>query len=233
MSSTALVTPAPDVPIWYLVGISFSAVFPPGCEPDWDLVREVRREFHPEFVPLWMVREYRPPYGSNMEFGYYVLGRWAKTIDEDQESRLPLNVMRPDRSANYPFVGGYIYDQRTWSYQWPKESRGAKANFPEIARPFDRRTVDWMREAHYALMRKDEGFKRQWKRRQREIKEAEDRELRNLEEEARLRLKDDNEATKAIKEGTLDKVYQVEVSTPHVQAERVMEGTELVKEQKQ
>jgi len=230
MSKPSL-TPSADVPIWKLKSAIFTAVFPTGYDPDWALVKEVREQFDPHFVPLFMVRDYKPPHGSDLQFAYYVIGRWTPSIDEDQEGRPPLNVTRPSKTdEKFPFVGGYIYDQRTWSYQWPKGSWGAKMNIPEIYRPFDRRTIEWMREAHYSLLRSSVSVREQWEKRQREIEDQELRELQKIEDAARQKLLDDAEATKAIKEGTLNTPYEVEISTPHVQAEKVMEGTRLLKE---
>jgi len=221
-------TPSDDVPLWRLKSVMFTAVFPTSYEPDWGLVREVRREFDPNFVPLFMVRDYKPPSGSDMQFAYHVIGRWTRMIDEDQEGRPPLQVTRPSRkSENFPFEGGYIYDQRTWSFSYPKGSYGAKMNIPDIYRPFDRRTVEWMRQAHHSLLRDGTDFRKRWEKFHAEYMAQERLELQKIEDDARMKLYDDPEATKAIAGGTLDTPYEVEISTEHVYAEKVMPGTEI------
>jgi hypothetical protein len=222
----SLIVPVEDVKPWILIDQSFSTIFPAGMQPDRSLVKKVRDEFDPYFVPLFMVREYKPPYGSKMKIEYFVIGRWSS---EPEEAREPLRVQR---GPDFPWSGGYIYDQRTWSYAWPAGTDGARRNIPDIPRRFDSRTVEWMREAHYSLLRSDESLRAQWLRRQEALEYAELRYLTDAENEAKKRLHSDSRVTKAIEEG-LDKPAKpdnVDESHPHVQAEKVMEGTKLVKE---
>src|SRR5712692_8753537 len=84
--------------LWELVHPPvYTAVFPAGKEPDPAVVRAIRQEFHPEFLPLWMAKHYRDPSGSYIDFGWYVLGRWAPIAGDPEKE--PVNVCRPSLAS--------------------------------------------------------------------------------------------------------------------------------------
>lgn len=137
--------------IWQEKETHFSCVFPPACEPDKNLVADVRCMM-PEFIPIFMRKVYATPSGVDEHLDFVCAGRWAQV--EDDPDRKPLSVERP---ANFPFAGGVIYHQRTLSTKnfgvevpqlW--KSRGVD----DLPLRFDSQMVLWIKAAYHWFMNK-------------------------------------------------------------------------------
>jgi hypothetical protein len=213
-----------DTP-WLLKDTTFSCVFPPGWEPDDALVRRIR-EFDPKFVPVWMTKTYIDPGGSEVTYGFYVIGRWEQTEIEahsDPETdRMPLKLERP---KDFPFHGGVVYDQRTWSHAWPQGSVGALLGLPEVFRPFDDRLYEFMREAHKVFMGDHtRNYANAVKRTIQARREMELEELARLEDEAMRRNREEMPAQ--VVQDIIDGHVIPDEYTPqeYVQAEQIFGG---------
>lgn len=137
--------------LWQETGTHFSCVFPPTCEPDKQLVADVRRMM-PEFVPIFMRRVFATPEGNEEYLDFVCAGRWAQI--EDDPDRKPIPVERP---ANFPFAGGFVYHQRTlgtraFGVEVPKlwKSRG----IDDLPLRFDSQMVLWIKAAFHWFMNK-------------------------------------------------------------------------------
>lgn len=183
--------------MWQCVDTQYSAVFPAGFEPDPSLVARIRG-FYPQFVPVWMVKEYVTPSEGHVTFGFYVIGRWEPFVPQDEDGT-PLTITRP---ADFPFHGGVIYEQLPWSD--PPNAQGKRLNLPDVFRPFDARLVEWMDAAHREFCRTPGQMKEKYRQSQRALALAEQEELARVKENGRLRLIDDrHQVIKRIEEGKL------------------------------
>lgn len=181
--------------------VCHSLTFPVGEEPDPAMVAAIRREFFPEYVPLYVTKLYVAPDGSHVPLGYHAIGRWARYPDDDTEEdwdeeikrwvprgQVPLRVLRPIR---FRFRGGVIYEQRILENAWPEHTRERACNWPAVALPVHWGLFDWMQAAQWRLMRQLRMAK--W-----DILDAvaardylEQRDLQKVQGEARHRLRGD------------------------------------------
>ena len=203
---------------WQCVDTYYTCVFPAGETPDPALVSRVR-SFYPQFVPVWMVKEYVTPSGGRINYGFHVIGRWEPmpTVDDVEQGRVPLRCERP---ADFPFNGGVIYEQRPWTD--PTNAAGKKLNLPDLYRPFDVRLWEWMDAAHREMARTAGKMKAKvLKALDREV-EAEANELAKVKENRRLELIDDRvQVMNAFDAGKL--ASPPRAPQTYVQAETVME----------
>lgn len=134
-----------DLPDW-------SAVFPPGYDPDPGLVRAIRT-VAPHYVPLWARRIYVSPTGDRRVFGYYAHGMWSQDpelpIEADAEVLGPVNPWLP--TYGWHHRGGRVFCVDVVSDTWIKDSWQDRCNVPEPALTFDQLAVDWMRGTAYRL----------------------------------------------------------------------------------
>jgi hypothetical protein len=135
--------------MWQLLETRYTCVFPVGDEPDPFLVREIR-SFCPRFVPVLMWQEWRLPTGSKHVQAYHYIALHVTDVYDQQED-LGEPVAIEAFPPNFPFVGGGIYGQKTWSLGWPKHSREQRLNLPEMPLPFDRELVEYLRAVYHTL----------------------------------------------------------------------------------
>lgn len=211
-----------DERLWTLVSTEFTCVFPAGEGPAPHLVRKIRA-FDPNYVPLWMRKVYKDPGGTELAFGYHVIGRWAPMPDD--EGRLPLRIERPLlKSVLFPFEGGVVYDQKTICDEWTHGSKERRLKCPDIYVPFDRRLVTWMDAAHRRLMREQGNAKQKVLDEIDRQKAVETKALETVEDDARRSLNSDrNMIRRAIDEGRLSDDPAPDPK-PYVQATTVFEG---------
>lgn len=132
--------PSPHRALWKPFDTNFTAVFPPGFDPDPDVVAAIRKERMPNFVPLWCVKDYITPTGSIFQAAHYVLASWEQLVDGDgvHAGQEPLVIRNlPNRSPAFPFRGGVYYEEMSWTVKWPQGSWQFRNGMPEIAKPFD------------------------------------------------------------------------------------------------
>jgi hypothetical protein len=169
------------------VDTHYTCIFPVGYAPDPALVARIR-SFYPQYVPVWMVKEYVTPSGGRVNYGFHVIGRWEQvpTPDDVESGREPLRVERP---ADFPFHGGVVYEQRPWSD--PPNAAGQRMNLPDLYRPFDARLVEWMDAAHREMARSEGSMQQKVLEAIRKEEDAAARELARAQENGRLALIDE------------------------------------------
>lgn len=132
----------PNAARWRIRKVLFTCVHPAEHTPDPLLVKEIQG-FLPGFVPVWCIQEWRTPAGTDISYGFHVLGRWMET-PQDPSLGAPLHITNfPD---HFPFKGGYIYECRTWGLNI--DPRGEE---PVLFYPFTRDTVEWLRETWHFI----------------------------------------------------------------------------------
>jgi len=205
---------------WQCVDTYYTCVFPVGYAPDPALVARIRA-FYPQFVPVWMVKEYVTPTGGRVNYGFHVIGRWEAfpTPDDIEQGNVPLRVERP---ADFPFSGGVIYEQSPWSH--PPNVEGQRLNLPDVFREFDARLVEWMDAAHREMLRTPWKMKGKVLSAVRREQEAEARELAAVKANRRLELIDDRaQVMKLMDAGKITSPPRDPQT--YVQADTVMEET--------
>lgn len=172
---------------WQEIAIHYSAVFPPGKDPDPALVAEVR-SLMPEFVPLHLRKVYATHEGGEEYLDFVVAGRWARTADDPEKE--PLRLARPD---DFPFKGGVIYEQRPLGTQSlrgmspPKE--WAERGVEDLPLKFDRGLVDWLKAAYRQFMNQTAKENKRAAIQARKAEEAaRDKELADLQAQAKERF---------------------------------------------
>jgi hypothetical protein len=178
-------TEVPSDSGWRLRDIRFTAVHPPDMTPSPSLVREIRTLF-PYFVPLWTIREWRSPAGTDEAFGYHLFGTWSPTREDPNQAE-PLRL--DSIPSDFPFKGGYVYEARTWSYSLPMEE-GIAGPYADQFLPFDSAAVEWFRCTHQYLNAPG-SLRQKWEARARAAEERKFKELAGVALEKRLQLRDE------------------------------------------
>ena len=189
-------------PSWELLGTEFSCVFPATFEPDPAIVRAIR-VFDPDFVPVWCVKEYKAPTNQRHEFGWYILGRHVPIPNQDPWAggRERLRLLTP--TTGFHFKGG-IYEDTVWASPWPPGSIPYKLGLPYEFLSFDWDLVDQAREQWWKARCERFTFRSNRMAEYNDARAAKQSELASVQEDARLRLRDDKrQIRKAISEGNI------------------------------
>lgn len=212
---------------WECLGEKHTCVFPPGFEPDADVVRAIRRVC-PNFVPMLVVADWKSPSGGVHRLRYYMLATWQPYETEaDRRKHVP-KVEDCDRPSDFPFVGGELYAQRLWCELWPEGSPEYGENRPPKTGPFDRDVERYIRQVYDEcglvhgtwLMGSVAEAGRRANRNRIAKQEAEDAETDKSFDDARMGMRDDRrQIRKCIDEGRWfaepkDPQPYVEVRTP-------------------
>lgn len=188
---------------WTLLATEWTLTFPPGESPALDIVQRIRREFFPEYVPLWCRKIYRDPGGHEVVAGWHVIGEWAPTHDDPWKD--PVAVQLPPAPTElYPFQGGVVFELRSLVNTWEPGSRGSRLCAPPDALPYDMRVFHWMQEVDRHITREFGTFKQKVMGQMDRQQERQDKDVAHVEEEARLSLHDDRHMIRrAINEGNI------------------------------
>jgi hypothetical protein len=187
--------------MWAEIDSYWSCIFPVGFEPDPAIVNAIRSEFQPNYVPVFHRKVFRTPANGIRYFDYHVLGLWYPTIQEevpdDPEQRVggyvPLKLL--NRGPWCPFHGGYVYAQRTFHYPLDLKSKEHLDGLPPIPIDYGWDIYHWMKAAHWDRTHDNSETEKQQKARleaaDQADRDAEQRELDRVNENARLKLYDD------------------------------------------
>lgn len=210
---------------WRCTHTEFTCVFPTEHAVDNDVVRAIWK-FDPQYVPVYCRKVYRTPTGGEVCFGYHIIGRHIPEpkLDPWTTGRTPIRILeRP--SHGWKFGQGAIYEHRTWADMPKQGTQAYREGWPPLFRPHNWRLHNWMEEAHKFLMRSTKDAKQAYLENEALKKEAEDKELATIEDDARRSLKADRHLIrKAIENGD---IYLEPDPDPqqYAQASKVMEGT--------
>lgn len=127
-------------PGWREVGMFFTMVYPPGCEPNADAVAAMRRA-HPDMVPLWVNWVFRSPADEGDEevkFGRHAVGR---VVDDPHGVLEPLHITA---TPTYnPLPKPTILEA---IFQGPKDPTSKWSDLPGAYKPFDWEVFGWILE---------------------------------------------------------------------------------------
>jgi hypothetical protein len=138
---------AREAGVWECVGTSFTAVFPPGHEIDESLVRKIREEADPDFVPLLITKKFKTPADTEETVSYFVIGRHVPSSEWVDDSVDPVKL--DGVPVKFPFDQNAIFAIRTLSTPWPKGSWQVKVGVPEIPLPFNNGVFLWLQEEEH------------------------------------------------------------------------------------
>lgn len=138
---------AREAGVWECMGTSFTAVFPPGHEIDESLVRKIREEADPDFVPLLVTKVFRTPAETEEKVSYFVIGRHVPSSEWGDDSKEPVKL--DSVPSKFPFDKDAIFAIRTLSTPWPKGSWQVKSGVPEMPLPFNNGVFLWLQEEEH------------------------------------------------------------------------------------
>lgn len=170
----------------------YSCVFPVGDEPDPVVVSAIRR-ICPNYVPMWVAREYKTPSQTIHVAKYHVIGTWQQRVTDDKT-----RPVRAERPYDFPFHGGVLYAHRPWCVTWPENTWQHRVNFPPQGLPYDWDVYWFVRqvymELHIPFGTLAEGNMgaagRQFNANRSEAQELEQKTLADVQENSRLELRD-------------------------------------------
>ncbi len=141
---------------WRLVGEPiYTAIFPPGDEPDPAIVRAIRR-FDPDFIPLACLKMYQTPTGGEDRRVYTVIARSVPDPEESPDDCAPVNVMLPAKGRVLP---GPYYPMKTLAEKWDEKSWQFRNGVPEVAIPFDWNVYHFCKSAYWRFRQAQRSIK--------------------------------------------------------------------------
>jgi hypothetical protein len=147
--------------VWKCLSTTFTAVFPPGMEPDPKLVKECE-EYDPGFVPVYCLKVFQTPANTEEAFGHYLICREVPTTDVKGEwdSKLPIRLQAYPRG--WKRNPAAIYEVKSWTIPWPKGSPMIALGLPDITKEFDHALVDYVQQEAYAYKHQTKDQYRVW-----------------------------------------------------------------------
>ncbi len=210
---------------WRCAHTEFTCVFPTEHALDDAVTRAIWR-FDPQYVPVYCRKEYTTPTHARVCFGYHIIGRHIPEPQSDPwaAGREPLRILeRP--SQGWKFNQGAIYEQKTWADMPKRGTQAYREGWPPLFRPHDWRLHNWMEQTHKFLHRSEQSAKQSYREFWRAQKEAEEKELATVQDDARRSLKADRHMVRKAIEN--EDIYLEPDPDPqqYAQASKVMEGT--------
>lgn len=209
--------------VWVCTETEFSCAFPPDLSPDAAVVAAIR-EFDPDYVPVLCRKVYKTPTGADVLYRYHIIARF---VDIPASDWLPLKLVATSRWLN-GHDSGRIYEQRAWTDDWPPGSQGAREYWPPVFKPHDWKLHKWMQSAHKAYLGELKTIKEQVLEGLQAQKDAENKELEFIEDDARHEMK--SLVTRlAIRNAVAAENFAPEAAPdpqPYTQAEKVLGAPE-------
>ena len=192
----------------------------PDDPPDPVIVKAIR-EIDPSYVPLWLIKVYKSPAGTEIKRGYHVIGRWLQHPSEDLSGQLARPILNRPDGVKYNI--NQIYCIRTLWVSWEKGSPEYDRGEPPAFVPYGWHIHERIQILDHVFHRSDASTSDELRKLLEKITQTEIRTAEKAFEEARYVMRHNwPQMKRALDEGRIN-------PTPtdrqlYVQAEKVWDG---------